>query len=156
MVSSWITRRERRIGEGRRKRGSRNGCVHIIPSVLLISSEGHPTTAPSFLPASARGLIRRRRCDVFFLSPPDGTADSYQSEWELLGERITEGRREGRALSYWYLTARWDELPLINVFLTARERTEPLFVPALCARRDPSGISLNEKKTFKRARPFIP
>lgn len=98
---------ERRRGKGRRRgdarRGPGNGCVHIIPSVLLISSKD-PTLRhfkhsrwslqPSPL-TLATGLIRRRQCDVFF-SPAlerDGQT-ATQSEWRLsVREKATRGGR---------------------------------------------------------------
>jgi len=84
-------RREKKTAK-RRATGPGNGCVHIIPSVLLISSKD-PTLRhfkhsrwslqPSPL-TLASGLIRRRQCDVFFFSHPrTGRQTAIQSEWRL-------------------------------------------------------------------------
>lgn len=95
--------------------GGGNGCIHIILSVLLISSK-----PPPFL-SLASGLIRRRQCDVFFLFAPLSlppfsyfgwdSRQLYESEWGLV-----VGSRE---MSWVALLLPLFSL-LINVLLTPR------------------------------------
>lgn len=105
------------------ERGSGNGCVHIIPSVLLISSKSSSSRAtPSSLRSSLGFRINKASTISRLFSLHPWTARRQLPKWtRTLAERIKEKERE-RTLSYRYLTTGWDELPLINVFLlTARE-----------------------------------
>lgn len=146
------------------ERGSGNGCVHIIPSVLLISSKSSSSRAtPSSLRSSLGFRINKASTISRLFSLHPWTARRQLPKWtRTLAERIKEKERE-RTLSYRYLTTGWDELPLINVFLlTAREwgwtrahtHTFPLSFSFLFVHiayhRGLQRTSLNEKKTFKR------
>lgn len=168
--------RERRRGGGwsGQQRGTRRGlgnrCVHIIPSVLLISSKDptprHLVEACSLHSLTlASGLIRRRQCNVFFffLRPLNGTADSYLKWMKALGKR--KSNREGTLLPV--LSGRMSRAAINKCeFLTVKERERGRegereggerkkqqcgtwhSLVRLC-RRGPRGIRFNEEKTFK-------
>lgn len=156
------------------ERGSGNGCVHIIPSVLLISSKSSSSRAtPSSLRSSLGFRINKASTISRLFSLHPWTGRRQLPKWtRTLAERIKEKEREREGentlLPVLNNGMRWAAVNKCVSVLTAREweggraraHTYTHIFPLsfsflflhIAYHRGLQRTSLNEKKTFKRTR----
>lgn len=146
------------------ERGSGNGCVHIIPSVLLISSKSSSSRAtPSSLRSSLGFRINKASTISRLFSLHPWTARRQLPKWtRTLAERIKEKERENTLLPVLNNGMRWAAVnkcvstncKRMRVDARTHTHTFPLSFSFLFVHiayhRGLQRTSLNEKKTFKR------